>query len=194
MTSLVDQFPYLGLFLLLVLGAAGLPFPEDTTLILGGFLISKKVAEPLPVFLVMYAGLLIADFMIFLVGNKYGRAVVNHPIFRKVISPQSLAAIERKFAKKGVLLIIFGRQLIGLRTQIFLAAGVTKMSPLNFLAADAVSSPLTMAFMMGAGYAGGHSLGIIEKEITRVEHVAVVLFTVALIVYVFYRHFKGRNI
>jgi len=69
-----------------------------------------------------------------------------------------------------------------------------KMPPLKFLAADAISAPLTMALMMGAGYAGGYSLEIVKRHVTKVEHIAVVLLTIALIVYVFYRYFKGRRI
>jgi membrane protein DedA with SNARE-associated domain len=37
----VDQFPYAGIFVLLLLGGMGFPFPEDIALLLRGFLISK---------------------------------------------------------------------------------------------------------------------------------------------------------
>jgi membrane protein DedA with SNARE-associated domain len=36
-TAFIEHFPYIGIFLLLVLGDIGLPFPEDGTLILSGF-------------------------------------------------------------------------------------------------------------------------------------------------------------
>lgn len=49
-SGLVEHFPYLGLLVLLVLGGLGLPFPEDTTLILCGFLISTKVVKLFPAF------------------------------------------------------------------------------------------------------------------------------------------------
>jgi len=42
-TSLIQHFPYLGLFILLILGTLGLPFPEDGILILGGFLIAHSI-------------------------------------------------------------------------------------------------------------------------------------------------------
>lgn len=192
---LVAQFPYIGLFMLLVLGGIGLPFPEDATLILCGFLIFEGLTKPVPALLVIYAGLLITDFFIFLAGNKYGHAVVNHPVFRKFISERSLRAVERQFDDKGVLVIIVGRHLIGLRTPIFLTAGITKMPPLKFLAADAFSSLITMALMIGAGYEGGHSLEIIRKNMARLEHVAIVLLLVSLVLFLLYRSFRtlGRK-
>ncbi len=189
-TGIIGQFPYLGLFALLILGGMGLPFPEDASLILCGFLISTEVVKPVPVLLVVYAGLLISDFFIFLVGNKYGSAVINHPVFHKFISSQRLKFIEDQFAKKGIWLIIAGRHLAILRAQIFLAAGVMKMSPLKFFAADAVSAVFTMTLMIGAGYVGGNSLEIIKKDITQIGHAAVVLLTIALAVYLLYRYFR----
>src|SRR4030066_1119859 len=83
----VNHFPYLVIFLLLILGGVGLPFPEDATLLLGGFLMAHYVIKPLPAFLVVYSGLLITDFSLYLVGKKYGRRVVEHKRFRKIISP-----------------------------------------------------------------------------------------------------------
>lgn len=60
--SFIDHFPYLGIFLLLILGGIGLPFPEDATLLLSGFLMAHYVILPLPAFLVVYSGLLITAF------------------------------------------------------------------------------------------------------------------------------------
>lgn len=193
LSYLAVQSPYIGLFALLILGGIGLPFPEDATLIFCGLLISQGAIRPVPAVLVAYAGLLLSDFLIFLAGNKYGPAVINHPVFKKFISSQRLAALEQQFARRGVMLIIIGRHVVGLRSQLFLAAGVMKMPTLKFLAADAFSSIFTMAFMMGAGYAGGNSLEIIRKDITRAKHVGVVLLTIALVAYVIYRYVKGRE-
>jgi membrane protein DedA with SNARE-associated domain len=190
LSYLINQFPYLGLFALLILGGMGLPFPEDATLVLCGFLISTEVVKPFPALLVVYVGLLIADFFIFLVGNKYGSAVINHPVFHKFISAQRLKFVEDQFGKKGIWLILAGRHLAVLRAQIFLAAGVMKMSPLKFVAADAVSAVFTMTLMVGAGYVGGNSLEIIKKDISRVGNAAVVLLTTALAVYLLFRYFR----
>ncbi|MEW6110282.1 MAG: DedA family protein, partial [Nitrospirota bacterium] len=156
--GLIEHFPYTGLFLLLILGGIGFPFPEDTTLILCGFLISTHVVKPVPALLVIYSGLLIADLFLYFVGKKYGRKIITHKRFRKIVSPERLAALEDKFNKRGIFVVLFGRHLVGLRPQIFLVAGVMRMSALKFIMADAVSSIFTIALMAGAGYMGGNSL------------------------------------
>ncbi|MBI3592462.1 MAG: DedA family protein [Nitrospirae bacterium] len=189
-SGLIEHFPYIGLFILLILGGIGFPFPEDTTLILCGFLISTNAVKPIPALLVVYSGLLIADFFLFFVGRKYGRRIVTHKRFHKIISSEKLSMLEDKFKKKGILVILIGRHLVGLRAQIFLVAGVTRMPSLKFLMADGVSSIFTMAVMIGAGYIGGNSLQVIKKDITRIEHIGILLIIILLSGYLFLRHFR----
>lgn len=189
----VEHFPYLGLFILLILGGIGFPFPEDTTLILCGFLISTDVVKPIPALLAVYSGLLITDFGLYFVGKKYGRMVVAHRKFQKIISPERLAALEDKFNKKGILVILIGRHLVGLRAQIFLAAGVMRMSALKFLIADGISSLFTISLMGGLGYLGGNSLKVIKKDITKIGHIWILVAVIMLAVYLLFRYFKSRR-
>ena len=194
-SSIVEHFPYLGLFALLVLGGIGFPFPEDTTLILCGFLIFNDVVKPVPAIFVVYSGVLITDLFLYFVGKKYGRMIVTHKRFQKIISSERLSMLEDKFSKKGVLVLLFGRHFFGLRAQILLTTGVMRMSSIRFLVIDAVSASITMAFMVGAGYMGGNSLQIIKKDITRVEHLAIFLAVTFLALYLLYRYVRsGRKV
>lgn len=192
-TALVDQFPYAGIFLLLILGGIGFPFPEDTTLILSGFLIAQGILKPFPAFLVVYPGLLITDFFLYWVGKKYGRMVVEHKRFRRIISPDRLSRLEEKFKKRDVWVILVGRHLVGLRAQIFLVAGVMRMSAIKFLVADATTALLTIAFMGGIGYAGGNSIQILKKDLTRAEHVAVVVIVILIAGWFVFKYFKDEK-
>jgi membrane protein DedA with SNARE-associated domain len=193
LAAIMEQGPYLGLLLLLLLGGIGFPFPEDATLILCGFLISTHVVNPVYALLVVYAGLLAADFSLYLVGMKYGRMIVSHRRFHKIISPARLSMLEDKFNKRGILFILFGRQLIGLRAQIFLAAGVMRMSAIKFLITDAISFQFTIALMVGAGYVGGRNLQVIKKHITRIEHIGILLIIILFSGYLFLRYLRYRR-
>ena len=178
--SFINHFPYLGIFLLLILGGVGLPFPEDATLLLSGFLMAHYVIIPLPAFLVVYSGLLITDFSLYLVGKKYGRRIVEHKRFRKIISPNRLSKLEEKFIKWGSLVVFFGRHIWGFRAQIFLVSGVMKMSATKFLVADAISALFTIGLWGGVGYLGGNSVQVLKKDITRVEHIAIVILVIMI--------------
>ena len=189
-TALIEHFPYFGLFALLVLGGIGLPFPEDTTLILTGFLISHEIIKAFPAFVVVYTGALIADVLIFAVGRKYGRRIVDHPRFQRLLTRERLLSLEERFKKQGIILILAGRHLIGFRAQIFLAAGVMKMPVVAFILADACSLTLTIAIMVGVGILGGNSLQIIEKDVSHIEHVAIFLAFLVFVAYLVRRYFR----
>ena len=192
-SALVDQFPYAGIFLLLVLGGIGFPFPEDTTLILSGFLIAQGIMRPVPAFLVIYPGLLMTDLLLYWVGKKYGRMVVEHKRFRRMISPDRLSKLEEKFKKRDVWVILVGRHLLGLRAQIFLVAGVMRMPAIKFLVADAATALLTIALMGGIGYAGGSSIQILKKDLTKVEHVAIVVIVILIAGWFVFKYFKDKK-
>jgi membrane protein DedA with SNARE-associated domain len=177
---LVNHFPYLGVFLLLIFGGIGLPFPEDATLLLSGFLMAHNVISPLPAFLVVYSGLLMTDFSIYLVGKKYGRRIVEHKRFRKFITPNRLFKLEEKFKKWGSLVVFFGRHILGVRAQIFLVSGVMRMSATKFLVADAISALITIGLWGGIGYLGGNSVQVLKKDVTRVEHIAIVILVIMI--------------
>ncbi len=193
-SAFIEHFPYVGLFALLILGGIGLPFPEDTTLILCGFLISQDIVKPVPAVTVMYAGLLLADYLLYYFGKKYGRMIVTNKRFHRIISPERLSALEEQFNRRGPAIILFGRHVWGLRAQLFIAAGVMRMPALKFIIVDAVSSIFTMAVMIGAGYAGGNSLQVLKKDIKRIEHIAILLAILLLVVYLLFRYFRaGRG-
>jgi membrane protein DedA with SNARE-associated domain len=193
-TLLVERFPYIGIFFLLILGDIGLPFPEDATLILSGFLISQKVTKPLPTLLVVYSGLLLTDFSLYWVGKKYGRRVVEHKTFRRILSAERLSRIEEKFKKWGIFVVFIGRHFLGIRAQIFLAAGVMRMSPLKFIMADAASAILTITLMVGIGFLGGNSIQILQKDVKRVEHIGILILAILLSGWVIYKYFRNKKI
>jgi membrane protein DedA with SNARE-associated domain len=193
-TAFIEHFPYIGIFLLLVLGDIGLPFPEDGTLILSGFLIAQKVTKLLPTLLVVYSGLLLTDFSLYWVGKKYGRRVVEHKRFRRIISAEKLSRLEEKFKKWGIFAVFVGRHFLGIRAQIFLAAGVMKMSALKFLMADAASAILTITLMVGIGFLGGNSIQILQKDVKRIEYIGILILVILLTGWIVYKYFKTKKI
>ncbi len=192
--GLLQQFPYAGIFILLVLAGIGVPFPEDATLIFSGFLMANDVIKPLYGVIVAYSGLLIGDFLIFSWGRKWGRNVVTHKRFHGILSPERFAKLETRFKKHGVLLILIGRHLWGVRVKIFLISGIMKMPRVKFLISDGISAFITMSIMIGIGYLGGESIAAIRKDITRYEHILVLAaIVVGGAAFIFWHYRKRRK-
>jgi membrane protein DedA with SNARE-associated domain len=192
--TLVEHFPYVGIFILLILGEIGLPFPEDATLILSGFLIAQKVTKPLPTLVVVYCGLLLTDFSLYWVGKKYGRKVIEHKRFRRILSAEKLLTLEEKFKKWGIYVVFVGRHFLGIRAQIFLAAGVMRMSTLKFIVADAASAIFTMTLMVGIGFWGGNSIEILRKDVKRIEHIGILILAILFTGWIVYKYFRNRKV
>jgi membrane protein DedA with SNARE-associated domain len=192
-STLVEHFPYFGIFFLLILGGVGFPFPEDATLILTGFLVAQNEIKPVQAFLAVYSALLISDFLLYWVGKKYGRMLVLHKRFQKIIFPEQLAGLEEKFKRRGVWVVLIGRHFLGLRAQIFLVAGVMKMSAMKFLLADGVTSLFTIGLMGGIGYAGGNSVEILKKNVKRIEHIVILIVAILVTGWIIYKYFKTKK-
>jgi membrane protein DedA with SNARE-associated domain len=159
----VEHFPYLGIFLLLILGTLGGPFPEDTTLMLSGFLVARDVIRLIPTLTVVYPTLLLTDLVLYGLGRRYGRKVIEHRRFKKVLSAEKLRKIEDKFGKWGIWLILMGRQLPVLRAQVSLVSGIMGMRFTRFLMADAVSALITIAILGGMGCGMGEGARILSR-------------------------------
>ena len=192
-TLLIQQFPYLGIFILLILGTLGLPFPEDGILLLSGFLTAHHLFKPLPAFWAIYSGLLTTDFLLYSVGKRYGRRIVEYKRFQKIISLNRLAKLEEKFTKWGILVVFFGRHLLGMRAQIFLAAGVMRMSWKKFLLADGTSALFTITLWGGLGYVGGCSVQALKKDITNIEQFLMVILAILAGTALLLRYFRKRR-
>ncbi len=67
------------------------------------------------------------------------------------------------------------------------------MSAIKFLIADATSALFTIALWGGIGYLGGNSLQVLKKDVTRIEHIGVVVLVLLLLGGIIFRYFKNNR-
>ncbi len=67
------------------------------------------------------------------------------------------------------------------------------MPVVKFLITDAITIPVTMLIMIGMGYIGGNSLKIIERDITRIEHLGILLIIILFALFLLIKFFKSRS-
>jgi membrane protein DedA with SNARE-associated domain len=143
---------YLCLFSALVAGAFGLPIPEDLPLIAGGTLIHKGKASLLATALTCYIAILVGDWIIFMIGWRYGARLFRQPWFLRRFSPKRIRSLRRGLERRSVPMIFLARHLFYLRTVTFLMCGAVRMKPARFLVADAAAAAISMPAMLGMGY------------------------------------------
>ena len=192
-SAVILHFTYMGIFCLLILGGLGLPFPEDGVLIMSGLLISHGVIKLIPALFIIYPSLLIADFILYAIGRKYGRMVVEHKRFSKIVSPATLLRFEEKFTRWGALMVFLGRHFIGFRAPIFLISGVMRIPRLKFLIADGLSAIITIFINLGLGYLGGNTLMLLRNDITRVDYILIFILILLVSGWIILRYFRDRR-
>jgi membrane protein DedA with SNARE-associated domain len=52
---------------------------------------------------------------------------------------------------------------------------------------------LTIALMGGIGYVGGNSIQILKKDLTRIEHIAIIVLVILFACWIIYVYFKGNK-
>jgi membrane protein DedA with SNARE-associated domain len=184
--ALVERFPNIALLILPILGSFGLPVPEDAILFLCGILISKKSVLPLPGLMSVYAGILLSDFLIYSFGQKYGRRIVTHKIFRKILPHEKLVLLECGFIRSGPLIILFGRQFFWLRAKVFLVAGIMKMPVKKFLFIDALAALVTTGIIVTLGYTGENFLSYFNRISPQIVQISwIVVFVIAIMAFIY---------
>lgn len=184
--SLIDRFPYFGLFVLPILGSMGLPLPEDAILLFCGVLISKSSVLPLPAIVSVYSGILMSDLLLYALGKRYCRRLVTHKIFKKILPPEKFILLEHRFTRSGPFIILLGRQFFWLRAKLFLVAGIMKMPVYKFLFTDAIAAFFTVCIMVTLGYTGGRSLryfNTISPQIVQVTLITAFMITTMFFLY-----------
>ena len=181
------QYGYFAVFGALIICSLGVPIPEDVTLVCGGIIAGLGYANVHIMFAVGMAGVLIGDGMMFMVGKKYGiKALKFRPIAR-IFTPARYKKMQEKFERYGNWVLFFARFMPGLRTAMFLSAGMSqKVSFMRFLMMDGLAALISVPIWVYLGEAGAQNIGWLKMMVQRFEYgiyaiiVAVLLFFIAL--------------
>jgi membrane protein DedA with SNARE-associated domain len=186
----VGQLGYVGIALVLVLGGLGLPVPEEAPILLAAILSrSGKLAVPIA-FGACLGGVLMGDFLVYLLGLVYGEKVISLPLTRKFLTRAREAQIKGYFHRHGFKILILGRFAVGFRTAAYLTAGILKLPALKLFLTDLLAAALSTTLMFGLGYFFAHW---IQTTLDRVKYWLTAGAAVALGGWLLYRYYKARQ-
>jgi len=146
---------YVAVFIALMICGAGLPLPEDITLVAGGVIAGLGYANVHVMFALTMFGVLLGDSAIFLLGHHYGARILKWRFVARVLTPSRYAKVQEKFDQYGNRMLFFARFLPGMRTTVYLTAGTThRVSFLRFLLIDTLAALISVPFWVYLGYFG----------------------------------------
>ncbi len=146
---------YFAVFIALLLCGAGVPLPEDITLVAGGVIAGLGYANVHVMFAVAMVGVLAGDSAMFLLGHHYGARILQWRLVARVLTPERYAKVQQKFERYGNRLMFFARFLPGMRTAVYITAGSThRVSFLRFFLLDGLAALISVPIWVYLGYLG----------------------------------------
>lgn len=182
------DYGYIAVFGILILCGFGLPVPEDITLVSGGVISGLDLANPHTMCIVGLAGVLIGDSIMFLAGRLFGYRIQRIKMFRRILSPRRFSHIQRKFKQYGLSLLFVARFLPGLRSPIFLVAGMSRrISYITFILMDGFAALISVPVWVYLGYFFADNLDLLMEYVKDVQTlIYLALGLVILVVLVIY--------
>lgn len=181
--SVLDRFGATGSLALLYLEESGipLPVPGDVYVAYLGRLTAgdnaKWIEAWVGVVLVVVAG----SSNLYYVSRRWGTRLVEHRLARFFhLDTERVARAERWFTRWGMIAIIFGRHVPGLRVPITVAAGVSRVRYPVFAISVAISTAIWAGVWLWLGRSYGGAIGSFFTG----HALPLVLLTVAAIVVV----------
>jgi membrane protein DedA with SNARE-associated domain len=152
MFSSAEFWQYAGVFGALLAAGIGAPIPEELPIATGGVMVARAWVDPatladgeLPpagpkwwiMLPVCFAGVVLCDVFLYWVGRKWGRWLIGKKwVQKRLLSPDRFQQIEKNFHDYGIRILLIARLLPGIRTPVFLSAGIVRLPFRKFLLAD----------------------------------------------------------
>jgi membrane-associated protein len=183
----------LGLFVVLVAGGVGFPFPEDLTLLAAGALAQPGLLRLPDVVLTGFAGVVAADWILYAIGRCYGAAFVDHPRLRRLLGVHRIEAVRGALLRHQARAVFFARLVPGTRIVTFLAAGTFGVSSIRFALAEAAGAVIFVPAMVTLGYLFADRAIRIVHGAGRVEHWLVLCGLIGFALYLASRAWATRR-
>jgi len=186
---LLSHGSYLAIITVLVLTGSGLPIPEEVPIVAAGILSSHQLLNPYLALASCLFGALAGDCVMYWIGYHFGRSVVReHPWWAHFVKPEREAQIEAMLENHGLKVFFLARFLVGLRSPVYLAAGIMRVPFRRFLLIDLFCATTVIGVFFGLSYRYGET---ITRWIRQAEVLLTVLVVLALIgagIYFWRRH------
>ena len=165
----VEQFTYLGIFTVLLLGSLGVPIPEEMAIIAAAVLSHEGLARWWLALAVCLLGVLSGDMVLYWVGRHWGANVLNWRVARLVLTPNREQWLKAAYRRHALKTIVTARHVMGLRAAAFLTAGMARVPFWKFVVADTGAAALGVPLGFGLAYFFTDEITAIAADVHRVE-------------------------
>jgi membrane protein DedA with SNARE-associated domain len=189
----ITSYGYAAIFVLLLLGIVGLPVPDETMLVICGYLIFKGTLRPIPAFLTALAGSWCGISLSYTIGRTLGAGAVSRYGRHLHLTEDRLAKVHRWFDRVGHWALAIGYFIVGVRHVTAIVAGMSKLEFRSFaLYAWSGGAVWVLTFVL-LGYTFGEQWRTIEALVHRDLAYASLAVVAALAVFLLWRRMSSKS-
>jgi len=182
------------LFFVLVGGGVGLPFPEDVTLVGIGVLVEQRLLGLRAAIAIGIAGIVVADWMLYLFGRRYGGVLVAHPGVIRLLGVHRVEAVRVSILRHGAKAVFLARFMFGFRIATYLSAGMFGVAAPRFAVAQAAATVIFVPAVVTLGLLFAHQAERVMHDVSRIEHWLVLAGLLGLALFLVLRARAARDL
>jgi membrane protein DedA with SNARE-associated domain len=192
--GLVEQFSYLGVFVVLLLASLGVPIPEEMPIIAAAILSHEGLVRWWLAIPVCLLGVLSGDVILYWIGRHWGERILAWRPVRLVLTPEREERLKRAYRRHAVKTVLTARHVLGLRAAAFLTAGIAHVPFPRFLLTDALAALISVPITFGLAYFFTDQLEEVLADVRRIERwlaLLALLAVAAALAYASWRRQRG---
>ena len=183
-SSTIEHFTYVGLFLVLVLCGLGLPVPEELPLLTGGFLVYRGITQYPTTLVISFVGVMAGDNSLFFLGRRFGAGILRYLGFVRPGCRPRIERLKMFMERHGSMAIFYARFLAGVRALVYLTAGSAGMTPRRFVVYDALGAIISVPLAVSIGYFFGDQINLAIRYIGGFDRLVLAAVAACIIFYV----------
>ena len=166
--QLIGHWGYPAIFVVVVLGNAGLPVPEETILGVAGYLVWRGQLGLWAVLAVGFVSAVVGDNIGYWLGRRFGQERMTRYARWALGHPERIGSMQAFVARRGPLAVFVARFIPGIRFMAGPLAGSLGLRFMPFFAANVLGAMIYVPVAVGLGYAVGYGLGEYVERLRRV--------------------------
>lgn len=187
----VEQYGYAALFFLLWLGIVGMPIPDEVIVMSGGFITSLGLLQPVPAFLLTYAGVVSGLSIGYGLGRTVGAPALAYLTRKK--TGKYVEKANQLVNRYGAYSLIISYFFPVVRHVVPYIVGINKMPLPKYMLLSFSTGFVWTLILFFAGRYFGQYIERIGKAITNYGWISVIIFLVIVLVFITVNKYKVKQ-
>ena len=167
--TFIEQFTYVGLFLVLFGAGLGLPVPEEIPVLTAGVLSHEGIVRWWIALPICLSAILGGDTVLYWVGHHWGERILEWRVVRQVLTREREERFKAAYRRHGVKIVFAARHVAGVRAAAFLTAGISRVPFGQFLAVDTAAALIGVPVSFTLAFFFADQLDRLLTDVHRIE-------------------------